>query len=450
MPSLSFAKWKHGEQHNTDAFDAIPDLITLRDDFDTLRSDFDAHRGAIPIDHPDASITTAKIADRAVTRAKLEYSTDKIVFDYLICIDKAMGLEILINRDICGRISIDSFTDKGVQAYLFGGGTDRIFVRWQDVDNWYSSYIEDGEATADHQIRLMRAGSESTLGTESVDVGTVWMKCKFEAIGSTLNSYREDLTTPAITVTDTTFSSGKFGVKYYGHGNNGLTGFYAVLYTPSTTTRRPLAILEYEVGEQSIIRPSQIITIDEALQKGYKLPEEIVRRYKIYQSLKNKGFTDEEIKDLFGTFKTKIDVLSISWGSIDFKKEDGTVHVCIYSNNPYNSNALDEHISFVKNKGLDVITTIDRSKLIDIYSQIRKKRPSIMITENELAFQLFGDKKSMLMSLADFYEREVLNLNRIKDVPFEILRYTIVRYIEDAKKLNLDYVVEKLTKVLKI
>jgi len=67
---------------------------------------------------------------------------------------------------------------------------------------------------------------------------------------------------------------------------------------------------------------------------------------------------------------------------------------------------------------------------------------------NELAYQLFGREDLELRAVADFYWREIVELNRLKDVSEAILE-VIHQWINRAKQLNENYAIEKLEKALK-
>jgi len=50
----------------------------------TLKFDLSQHRAAVPIDHPDGSITASKLADGAVGDGKLATNTATVMVEALI------------------------------------------------------------------------------------------------------------------------------------------------------------------------------------------------------------------------------------------------------------------------------------------------------------------------------------------------------------------------------
>ncbi|MEL9929594.1 MAG: hypothetical protein QXF50_01685, partial [Sulfolobales archaeon] len=286
----------------------IKNLGTPVDPGDSLRlQDLTSHKNASPIDHPDGSITTAKIADGNVTRAKLEYPTSNVSFAYLAAIDKVMyvsfgtwGVRVLTR---------DSFTDKAVFAAVQVNAYPAVFARVQDYNNSYESLYNPAASTADHFIEKLSAGSFTTLATESIDIDTKGRGLAISVVGSTIKSMRFELLsavdplnlpTPnaTITATDTTFTSGRFGYRVlretYPHG--GTTPDAVYLKAPMSPSPQPIAYFEVPVTGSGTPDDPFRAQMPELIEWDWSINLLAKKKYDI---LRSKGFTDEEILALF-------------------------------------------------------------------------------------------------------------------------------------------------------
>lgn len=110
----------------------------------------------------------------------------------------------------------NDYTDLAIQTYASiagSGGARPTYGRRVDPDNYYHQYIEEAAATADHLLRKTVNGINITLATEAIDIyGGRIRSLKLSCQGSTIKAYRANLTTPKLTATDTSFTSGKFGI----------------------------------------------------------------------------------------------------------------------------------------------------------------------------------------------------------------------------------------------
>jgi len=119
----------------------------------------------------------------------------------------------------------DTYTDKavkGVCASFYG----IMVARVTNDANFYELRLEQLATSADFAIAKYVAGSRTVLATEAIDFpANIAYLCKLEIEGSILRVYREDMTTPKITATDTTFTSGYFGARIWGAPGGGECSF---------------------------------------------------------------------------------------------------------------------------------------------------------------------------------------------------------------------------------
>jgi len=214
-----------------------------------------AHRKALPIDHPDLS----------VTRGKLEYPTVDVSFTYLA----AIGKLVCDNRQFIAHTCIltaDEFADKAIEWWGVGDYSVGN-ARFADMDNFYQANQDSGRTTEDFLMCKNVAGVVTILGVEAVDLGASdCFRLKLSAVGTSLKAYRVDMVTPKITVTDTAFASGKWGVAHTTAGALDANFFLAMLRAPSSPSPKTVAYFEAPVvGEGTMDNPFRA-----------QMPEEIV------------------------------------------------------------------------------------------------------------------------------------------------------------------------------
>jgi len=181
-----------------------------------------------------------------------------------------------------------SYLNKGIEGFALDVGW--VVGRSQGAGNHYRVNTARFATTLDFKLVKVVNDVLTTLAEEAVDIpiGT-WWKIKLEITNTTLKGYREDMTTPKITATDTTFATeGKWGVGDDGKYDNRFSALISFatckLVEPASPT--PKALRYYEVpiiGEGTEENPFRS-----------QLPEEIVDHPR------------------FG----KVNRLAISWGGI--------------------------------------------------------------------------------------------------------------------------------------
>ncbi|GEM_PF-3847907 len=262
-------------------------------------------------------------------KARGQITTASAVYDQAIFWLAAIGYgieDLALATNNIARLTSGNFADLALKCRLYADD-DYIFGRHQDHNNWYGVWMEADASSSDHRIRKCVGGSISDLATESVDLSKAWYWVKFEVVGSTLNSYRASSPTsdvpdtPTLTATDTDISTGRWGVRHFGHGAYGLTGLFFFFEAPSSNAPKPLALYEVEVigegTEEDPFRP--------------KMPEEIVTiekkeildpiRYKKLKKALSGVFTEEQINALaeaLGFIRTKetINKLAATWSAV--------------------------------------------------------------------------------------------------------------------------------------
>jgi hypothetical protein len=377
----------------------------------------DYHRLKTPIDHPDSS----------VTRAKLEYPTENVSFPYLASIDKLTELKPLVIDYAYATVTSNIFADKAVRGYQ----RDRSghLGRFVSRTNLYRTVIDSGAATADYYIHAYINGVGTTLGSEAVDLGVhyVWL-IMFSLSGSTLKAYREDMTTPKITATNTAISAGRFGpwslTNIYPYPN-----LFTLLLPPSSSAPPAQAILELGIiGSGSLedpYSPSLSSNFAEILSLA-GLPDFLYQEARKYRILKVRGFTEDEMRLLLGYVpQYQVDLDAVTWGAFELHPgKASTVVITVVSGNPYRPGAIERQ----KARARRVFRVPkDYSEAVDLYSQLKKDYPYWLAGKDSFAYQVLGWEVLDWFQNVDFYYGELVehktHYDQLKQVPeWEIMR----------------------------
>jgi len=231
----------------------VPDLV------------LEAHRRRIPIDHPL----------RSVTRLHLQYPTENVEFTYLEAIGKTKAL--LVAGDGGFMVTNDNFSDKAVRS-VCGGYNSILWGRLQDERNFYAQALAAQFEGEDHFIAVVVDYMGKSLAVEAVDIHGNFHFIMFSISGSTLKGFRDNLETPKLSATDTTFASGKFGfgVAYIDASYTGRIHYNPMLLPPSSKVPEAVYIIESEIegkGKQDDpIRPKLLRNLVE-INKLDNIPE---------------------------------------------------------------------------------------------------------------------------------------------------------------------------------
>jgi len=204
------------------------------------RKQFEDHRTVIPIDHPDGS----------VTRAKLEYPTVDVSLAYLQMAGRAeTGFEVGGGWE--QLFTTEFFADKAIEFSTISIpdiASWILMARFIDFDNHYRVAYAVGLATKDFVLTKEVAGVVTNLAFESVDL-TAWARsrCKLSCLGTTISAYRDDLTTPVLSVTDVDLASGRFGGSAWERGRIYSSFHQLFLRAPSSPPRKTLAYFEVPI-----------------------------------------------------------------------------------------------------------------------------------------------------------------------------------------------------------
>jgi hypothetical protein len=180
----------------------------------------------------------------AITPPMLALLYTDVPLIWLIMLNKCDVCAVTGNTDTGVIYTIDSFADKAVEGVgQSGDNTPVLVARLNGPEDNYFQIEYTPNSAADHQLAKRVAGANTTLATEAVDLANrLKQRLKFSVSGSTLKGFREDLTTPKLTATDTSFASGGWGGGGRYNGFAGVTGWLRAPASPA-----PKVLSFYEV-----------------------------------------------------------------------------------------------------------------------------------------------------------------------------------------------------------
>jgi len=319
-----------------------------------VSGDLNAHRTAVPIDHPD----------RSVTRIKLEYPTVDVSFAYLSSINKAVSANLIRTKVTDYRqttmLTTDSFVDRAVACPYANIIDDILVVRVSGQNTFYSFFSDHGAYTADVKIRKIVNGTVTDLAYEAVDVGADYVQFvgALSVSGSTLKFWRQDVidvdsinfsVPPNVSATDTSIASGRFGIVENVEGgwtSASPTGGGKLLSSKSSLPGA-VAVIETELGsDNSLVFSKNVVEISRLAG----LPDFLYREAKKYEILKARGFTDEEMELLLGYVpKHVVDLDAVTLGVFEFSPDKSpTAVVVVVGDNPYSEGAVERQKDKVK------------------------------------------------------------------------------------------------------
>jgi hypothetical protein len=353
------------------------------------------------------------IADRSVTRLKLEYPTENVSFSYLSAIDK---IRVFKDTRLVGTWAIltqDLFTDKAVEIYFFINACDLAFAR-HNLGDRYFVMINPPLPTQDHRILKNVAGIDSILGTEAVDLAALTPERNvFSVMGSTLKSFRGAPVAPQITVTDASIPAGLFGFASI-PDRAVQTSSLAWLRPPSSPAPMAQAILEVEVEGDGTpgnpYRPSLTQNLAE-IRSLQGLPSHLYSEAKKYYMLRRRRFTDEEIKLLLGyTPQHQVDLNSVTWGAFEFNPSSPTNTIIVTADNPYQQGAISKHVELARSKNLKTLTPPrDYKEAEEQFKQLKAEHGDWIVGKDNYAYMTLGWKELDLLQNIDFYHGELVD-----------------------------------------
>jgi hypothetical protein len=253
--------------------------------------DDDAHRTASPIDHPDGS----------VTRAKLEKPTSNVSLGY-----------ILNNFDTftwfggggnyCAVCFPNTYGDEDIRILQFCENSGAA-VRYQSKSNHYHLRIVTAKSTGDLEFCKWVNGTETDIAREAVDLGWGGHYIRMVASGTSFYAYREDMTTAKFSATDTSFASGYWGWECadYTYPHNSL--IWCKLFDPSPQTVRKV-LGYYELPVVGLGTP------DDPYRAG--LPEVL----EVPSTNELDGYPTALKQAILGNREGKVNRIAVSWSAL--------------------------------------------------------------------------------------------------------------------------------------
>jgi len=371
-----------------------------------------------------------------IRRADLEYPTENVSLAYLAAINK---MTMNYDRGVGGVIiTVDALTDRAIKALTLSGSAIAVIGRFVNGNNFYYLQVHTPNTTQDFGIAKISGGSNINLTFESVDLTAQAYIVTLSISGSTLKGYRDDVL--RVTATDTTFTSGGWGVRYaWGSDPMKVDGVVTTLLPPQSPATQAIAILDVEVeGSDSPDDPYRPRLSQNLIDIPDTAPDFLKREAKRYAMLRARGFRDEEIRELLGyTPQTKIDIDSVTWGAFEFRADSPTNIIVVTGDNPYNSGAVERQRARAKRS---FRPPRDYSEAVELYNQLKQEHPDWLAGKDNFVYQVLGLEVYEPLAVIDFYYGELVehrkHYNQIKETPDWELRRTLALWearLEQAK-----------------
>ena len=330
-----------------------------------------------------------------ITRDKLEYPTEDVPFIYLIAIGKIAFTRCGITYTIH---TVDQFADKAIDYIQTLNGYIPASARCADPStfstNKYIAYVDTGQSSADFMLKKYYNGY-TTLATESVDLDEQAYLIRLSCSGSTIKAFRDDLSTPKLSVTDTDIPSGYFGVHGFRMSYYPYSDPYATyLRPPSTQLPQAKAIVEVDIigsgTEDDPYRPNLAQELVE-VSKSDVDPETWIA---IQDNPRGKNGLP------------LIDKASVMYGVFDHKPQNNTVLVVITSGNTFTGEkAIQKQIEHAKRT---IKPPGDYSEAVELHRQLKPDFDWIAGKDN-FAYQTLGHPDLEAFQVADTYYGNVID-----------------------------------------
>lgn len=247
------------------------------------------------------------VARLGIRRFELEYPTVNVSFSYLSIINRVH----IVSASVYGFavVTSDSFADRSVMAGVQVNAYSQLVGRLTNNVNFYLSFYNPGASAADHQLQKIVAGTTTTLATEAIDIDNRGRGLRLSARSTTISSMRYEITTPVdplnppspartISATDTSHTSGRWGYRMLRESSphGGTESAAAYLLPAATPQPQPVLYLEVPVVGSGTPEDPFRPEMPEEVSWEWSLDPRCRRRY---ETLKSRGFSDDEIADLF-------------------------------------------------------------------------------------------------------------------------------------------------------
>jgi hypothetical protein len=353
---------------------------------------------------------------------------------------KNLAKPITWHADHKGFITTFSLADVKMQTVGYDGA--RHQVRMDEVNkNGYTYEVKSGNTTADELIVKWSAGTATALGNSARDITSGnFFTHEPQASGSALAFYVDG--TAVVSVTDTAYASGAWGVGVSASATCARCVSDALLVSPTSQIPPALGILELPVAgsgtESDPYRPSLSQDLVE-VEKLSNLPIFLYVEADKYRSLRARGFTDEDMARWLGYVpQHQVDLNSVRWGSFELHADKApTAIVVITGDNPYKPGAIDRQKAVAKRA---FAPPTDYSEAVSLYNALKKDYPHWLAGKDNFAYQTLGHEIFDWLQNIDFYYGELLehktHYSQLKQVPDFEIRNRLNELIERLSKVS--------------
>jgi hypothetical protein len=395
---------------------------------------------------------TLEIPDRSIGRIKLEYPTENVSFTYLSIINK---VRVVSHQRAWGGavLTYDVFADKAVIALIQPNNNMVLKARVNTAVDYYRQVTYLDRASEDHKIEKGVAGTMAGLASEAVDLDSRGQLFALSCSGSTVKGLRwlidgspvdplnPGTPTRVISATDTSFASGYFGPRTMREASpHGFADpLSAFLIPPMTPLPPALAVLEVEVkGSGKPGDPYRPLTLEDHIEvtETLEIPDYIKHEAKKYDTLKSKGYTDDEIKLLLGYIpQHQVDRATVTWGAFEFSPNSPTNVIIITGDNPYLEGAIQRQAELARSKNLKTLRPPrNYGEAVAQYNQVRRDYPHWLAGKDNYVYQVLGLEELDLFQNVDFYHGELVEHKTYYQQLRQVQDFEMWRRLEELER----------------
>jgi hypothetical protein len=385
------------------------------------------HRLKTPIDHPDQS----------VTRAKLEVPVSGVSFAYLACVNMVRGCAWIGSAYFL--LADWVFTDKSVFAFEQVNQVTGIAGRLSDYSHFYRHSFDPTQSAKDHYIDVWTGGTTGTIiASEAIDIDTTGRGGRLSISGSIIKGMRYEVPTPVhplslpspnaiISATDTTYASGYYGARTLRHTSyhSGTDPASMWLLDPASELPPALAVIEVEYAKGSVEgEPARPLLSENLVEvSGGALPPHLYAEARRYEVLRAKGFTEEEIRLVFGYVpQHQIDLDAVTWGAFEFSEKSPTNIIVVTGDNPYKQGAIERQAEHARRRGHRVFAPPKNyDEAVALYKKLKSDFPHWLAGVHNWCYQMLGHEFFDWLQNVDFYYGELLehktHYDQLKQAP---------------------------------
>lgn len=283
-------------------------------------------------------------------------------------------------------------------------------------DTAYGAAYNIQATTADFAIHKVLGGILTVLASEPVDLPEAYVaQTAFQAVGSNINAYRENMATPKLSATDSDIASGLFcQINESSNYVDPNLDISTRLVTPSSSIPPTVSVVDIDYVGSGVA--DEVRRISDPFRPH--LPEDPVcvdPRERPEVEPNPRCPNDPNLRVM--------NARAVTWGAFEFKPREGSSVVVMVRS--HNADTL-------RSWGLNAVKPpqqLDITSVRQMYLDYARNHTEWLAGKDDWMYQLWGLEHLELNAVADFYYGNLVehrkHYHELKRVPDDILRQTL-------------------------